>query len=178
MTLTRENKIEEHPCFNKDVMHTNARVHLPVAPKCNIQCNYCNRKYDCINESRPGVTSSMLTPTQAVEYLRTLNSVMENLKVIGIAGPGDPFANPIETMETLRQCHQAFPDKIFCLSTNGLELEPYIDEIADLGVTHVHAFWPITCCGSRTRGIMHSSSPCPFSSCILQEYGGGRARIW
>lgn len=137
MTLIKKTKIEEHPCFNKDVMHTNARVHLPVASKCNIQCNYCNRKYDCINESRPGVTSSMLTPKQAVEYLRVLNSTMENLKVIGIAGPGDPFANPIETMETLRQCHEAFPDKIFCLSTNGLELEPYIDEIADLGVSHV-----------------------------------------
>ncbi len=38
--------------------------------------------------------------------------------------------------------------------------------------------WPITCCGSRTRGIMHSSSPCPSSSCILQEYGGEQARIW
>ena len=130
-------KMEEHPCFNKDVMHTNARVHLPVASKCNIQCNYCNRKYDCINESRPGVTSSMLTPKQAVEYLRAINTRIDNLKVIGIAGPGDPFANPVETMETLRLCHNAFPEKIFCLSTNGLDLEPYIDEIAELGVSHV-----------------------------------------
>ncbi|MDP4269500.1 MAG: nitrogen fixation protein NifB, partial [Bacteroidota bacterium] len=40
-----------HPCFNEGVKHTQARVHLPVAPKCNIQCNYCNRLYDCCNES-------------------------------------------------------------------------------------------------------------------------------
>ena len=51
-----------HPCFDKEARHKNARVHLPVAPKCNIQCNYCNRKFDCVNESRPGVTSSVLTP--------------------------------------------------------------------------------------------------------------------
>jgi nitrogen fixation protein NifB len=129
--------LDEHPCFNRNVMHTNARVHLPVAPKCNIQCNYCNRKYDCVNESRPGVTSSVLAPWQAVEYLKVLDAKMDNLKVIGIAGPGDPFANPEETLETLRLVHEAFPEKIFCLSTNGLELKPYIDEIAKLGVSHV-----------------------------------------
>ena len=25
-------------------------MHVAVAPACNIQCNYCNRKYDCANE--------------------------------------------------------------------------------------------------------------------------------
>ena len=90
-----------HPCFNEDAKHTSARVHLPVAPKCNIQCNYCNRKYDCVNESRPGVTSSVLAPFQAVEYLKDLDSRMDNLAVIGIAGPGDPFANAEETLETM-----------------------------------------------------------------------------
>jgi len=126
-----------HPCFNEEAKHTNARVHLPVAPKCNIQCNYCNRKYDCVNESRPGVTSSVLAPFQAVDYLRALDSKIENLAVIGIAGPGDPFANPEETLETMRRVSKEFPDKIFCLSTNGLDLEPYIDEIAEMNVTHV-----------------------------------------
>jgi nitrogen fixation protein NifB len=57
--------------------------------------------------------------------------------VIGIAGPGDPFANPEETLETMHLVKQKFPDKIFCLSTNGLNLKPYIDTIAELGVTHV-----------------------------------------
>ncbi|MDD4920975.1 MAG: nitrogenase cofactor biosynthesis protein NifB [Bacteroidales bacterium] len=134
---TMKDKLAAHPCFNEEARHTNARVHLPVAPKCNIQCNYCNRKYDCVNESRPGVTSSVLEPFQAVAYLRDLNARIENLTVIGIAGPGDPFANPQETMETMRRVKAEFPDKLFCLSTNGLELEPYIDEIAELGVTHV-----------------------------------------
>ena len=41
-------------------------MHVAVAPACNIQCNYCNRKYDCANESRPGVVSERLTPEAAV----------------------------------------------------------------------------------------------------------------
>jgi nitrogen fixation protein NifB len=62
---------------------------------------------------------------------------MPDISVIGIAGPGDPFANPEETMQTLRLVKEEFPDMLFCLSTNGLDLEPYIDEIAELGVSHV-----------------------------------------
>jgi len=127
----------KHPCFDKEAKGKYARVHLPVAPQCNIQCNYCNRKYDCVNESRPGVTSSVLAPYQVNGYLKALEKHIDNISVIGIAGPGDPFANPDEVLGTMRAVKAEFPDKIFCLSTNGLNLEPYIDEIAELGVSHV-----------------------------------------
>ncbi|HRS19981.1 MAG TPA: radical SAM protein, partial [Bacteroidales bacterium] len=129
--------IAKHPCFDKEAKHTHARVHLPVAPKCNIQCNYCNRKFDCVNESRPGVSSAVLSPYQALEYVKELNTKLENLSVIGIAGPGDPFANATETMETMRLLKAEFPEKLFCVSTNGLNLEPFIPELAELGVSHV-----------------------------------------
>jgi len=126
-----------HPCFDKEARHMHARVHLPVAPKCNIQCNYCNRKYDCVNESRPGVTSAILSPHQALEYLKELYKHLENISVIGIAGPGDPFANPDETMKTLQLVKAEFPDKLFCLSSNGLNIIPYIASFKSIGVTHV-----------------------------------------
>src|ERR1035437_5397432 len=137
MNVMKTETTVAHPCFDKEAKHTNARVHLPIAPKCNIQCNYCNRKFDCVNESRPGVSSAVLSPYQAVEYLKELNTKIANLSVIGIAGPGDPFANAEETLTTMRLAKKEFPDKLFCLSTNGLNLEPYIDEIAELGVSHV-----------------------------------------
>jgi nitrogen fixation protein NifB len=136
MNTTETNKAA-HPCFDEKAKHKHARVHLPVAPQCNIQCNYCNRKYDCVNESRPGVTSTVLEPFQAFEYFRALNDKLDNLSVVGIAGPGDPFANPEETIETMRLIKAAYPDKIFCLSTNGLNLFPYIPRIAAIGVSHV-----------------------------------------
>jgi len=137
MELLKNTPGSAHPCFNKEARHLNARVHLPVAPACNIQCNYCNRQYDCVNESRPGVTSAVLSPYQAVAYLKELHKHLQNISVIGIAGPGDPFANPDATMETLRLVNKEFPDKIFCLSTNGLNLIPYISTIKELNVTHV-----------------------------------------
>ncbi|MBB4577305.1 hypothetical protein GGI59_005559 [Rhizobium lentis] len=60
-------KIKNHPCYSEEAHHYFARMHVAVAPACNIQCNYCNRKYDCANESRPGVVSEKLTPDQAAQ---------------------------------------------------------------------------------------------------------------
>lgn len=134
----QEINLDNHPCFNRDACSSFGRVHLPVAPKCNIQCNYCNRDFDCVNESRPGVTSSLLSPGQALVYLEKIMEQREDIAVVGIAGPGDPFANPEETMETFRLVRARFPKMILCLSTNGLGLtEEYVKELAELKVSHV-----------------------------------------
>jgi nitrogen fixation protein NifB len=127
----------KHPCFNKASSGDCGRVHLPVAPKCNIQCNYCNRKYDCVNESRPGVTSSVLGPAQAVLYMEQVLEKEPRITVAGIAGPGDPFANPSQTLTTLRLLKERYPDLLFCLSSNGLGVPDHLDEIAEVGVTHM-----------------------------------------
>ncbi len=126
-----------HPCFNVGVKGECGRVHLPVAPKCNILCNYCNRKFDCVNESRPGVTSAVLTPRQALSYLEQVLVAEPRITVVGIAGPGDPFANPKETMETIRLIRERFPSLLICLATNGLGLLPHVQELVDLKVSHV-----------------------------------------
>ncbi|WP_028972997.1 radical SAM protein [Spirochaeta cellobiosiphila] len=128
---------KKHPCFNKKDHATSARVHIPVAPKCNVQCNFCNRKYDCVNESRPGVTSAVLTPLQALEYFKEVKEKLSNLAVVGIAGPGDPMANPEATIETFRLIREEDPDMTFCLSTNGLALAEHIDELKTVGVSHL-----------------------------------------
>ena len=128
---------DRHPCFNVAVKGECGRVHLPVAPKCNILCNYCNRKYDCVNESRPGVTSAVLKPKQAIAYLEQVLEAEPRITVAGIAGPGDPFANPKETLETIRLIRRRFPDLLLCLATNGLGLPPHLDELAKLQVSHV-----------------------------------------
>ncbi len=129
--------IKRHPCFNVEVKGSCGRLHLPVAPKCNIMCNFCNRKYDCVNESRPGVTSTVLTPAQAEDYVTRILAAEPRITVAGIAGPGDPFANPGQTMETLRRIRKKFPDLLLCLASNGLGLPPYLDELAAIGASHV-----------------------------------------
>ncbi len=129
--------ITNHPCFNEKVKGKCGRVHLPVAPQCNIKCNYCNRKYDCVNESRPGVSSAVLDPEQAVAYLERVLERAPHITVAGIAGPGDAFADPEQTLEALRLIRERFPEIILCLATNGLNLAPYVEDLAALQVSHV-----------------------------------------
>lgn len=135
--MSTELNITNHPCFNEKVRGTCGRVHLPVAPQCNIKCNYCNRKYDCVNESRPGVSSAVLDPEQAVDYLDRVLEKAPNITVAGIAGPGDAFADPETTLKSLRLIRERFPEIILCLATNGLNLPPYVEDLAKLQVSHV-----------------------------------------
>jgi len=126
-----------HPCFNAEVKQKLGRIHLPVAPKCNIQCNYCNRLYDCPNEGRPGVTSRLFLPDEAYNYFSHVIEKVPNISVVGIAGPGDPLANAAKTFETIRLIQRDYPEMLFCLSTNGLALMDFIKDIKELNVSHV-----------------------------------------
>lgn len=129
-------RTRQHPCYTPGAC-ANARVHLPIAPACNISCNYCNRKVDCVNESRPGVTSLVLTPEAAIRKYAELREKVPNLKVVGFAGPGDALANFTRTAQTLRGIREMDPDVTFCLSTNGLMLPFHAFELSLLGVTHL-----------------------------------------
>lgn len=129
--------LSRHPCFDDKARHQFARMHLPVAPKCNIRCNYCDRKNDCPNENRPGVTSALLSPEQALEYVRRVSADDPSLTVVGIAGPGDPFATPDLTLRTLRLVREEFPEMLLCVASNGLGVPPHAKELGDLRVGHV-----------------------------------------
>ena len=130
-------KVAQHPCYSPTAHHRYARMHLAVAPACNVQCNYCNRKYDCANESRPGVVSELLTPQQAIRKAKAVAAAIPQLSVIGIAGPGDPLANATRTFDTLEGLRSALPDVKLCISTNGLALPAAVDHLVELGVDHV-----------------------------------------
>jgi len=135
--LEIQEKINNHPCYSEGAHQHYARIHVAVAPACNIQCNYCNRKYDCSNESRPGVTSGKLTPEEAVKKVLYIGGEIQQLSVVGIAGPGDALANPKKTFDTFRMLQEKAPDLKLCLSTNGLRITDYIDEIVKYNVDHV-----------------------------------------
>ncbi|MGJ3521425.1 radical SAM protein [Nitratidesulfovibrio sp. D1] len=126
-----------HPCFSAGAHGTHARIHLPVAAACNIRCGYCDRRHDCVNESRPGVTSRVLDPAEAARLVDRAVAALPHLSVVGIAGPGDPLADPGPTLETLALVRRAHPGLLLCLSTNGLALPEHVDALAALGVGHV-----------------------------------------
>jgi nitrogen fixation protein NifB len=126
-----------HPCFDPKARARWARVHLPVAPACNVSCNFCDRRFDCTNESRPGVASVVLSAGQALAYLDGLVQRRHDVAVVGIAGPGDPLANPDATLETLRLVRSHYPDLLLCLATNGLALAEHAAELERLHLSHL-----------------------------------------
>ena len=126
--------ISMHPCFSHEAHFHYGRIHLPVAPRCNISCKFCDRKYDCVNESRPGVTSKVLDPEEAIERLERALAAEPRLRVVGVAGPGEPLYNK-ETYETLRLVHDRYPVLSLCVSTNGLLAEDRLSDLISCGVT-------------------------------------------
>ncbi|MCG8311765.1 MAG: nitrogenase cofactor biosynthesis protein NifB [Pseudomonadales bacterium] len=130
-------KVHNHPCYSEEAHHYFARMHVAVAPACNIQCHYCNRKYDCANESRPGVVSELLTPQQAVMKTKAVAANIPQMTVLGIAGPGDPLANPERTFDTFRMLSEQAPDIKLCVSTNGLALPAAVEELSKHNIDHV-----------------------------------------
>lgn len=126
----------QHPCFDKEAHCRYGRVHLPVAPLCNIKCVYCKREYDCPNESRPGVCSRVETAEEAFERLSVLYSRYPENKVVGIAGPGEPLANE-ETFRVFEMIRKSRMDMALCLSTNGLYLPESLDLLRELEVKYI-----------------------------------------
>ena len=124
-------KIQKHPCFSENACH----LFGAVAPKCNILCNYCIGKFDCVNESRPGVTSKVLSQKEALERVQEVIQKVHYIKVGAVAGPGGEPLFSDDTFETFRLVTDEYPNVMRCLSTNGLLLPERIDEIIEeLGI--------------------------------------------
>ncbi|BDV40879.1 nitrogenase cofactor biosynthesis protein NifB [Methylocystis bryophila] len=130
-------KVKDHPCYSEEAHHYFARMHVAVAPACNIQCNYCNRKFDCANESRPGVVSERLTPEQGARKVIAVAQSVPQMSVLGIAGPGDALYDWRRTKATFELVARQLPDIKLCLSTNGLSLPEHVDEIVAMNIDHV-----------------------------------------
>ncbi|MDI9619458.1 MAG: radical SAM protein [Candidatus Nezhaarchaeota archaeon] len=124
-----------HPCFSSEAHFQFSRLHLPVAPKCNIQCGYCKRGIDKC-EYRPGVTCRIMSPQEAIRVVDEAVAKDEKLRVVAVAGPGEPLFND-ETFETLRLVDQKHPNIIKCIATNGLLLEEKVPSLKELGIRTV-----------------------------------------
>ncbi|KZX16332.1 FeMo cofactor biosynthesis protein NifB [Methanobrevibacter cuticularis] len=123
-----------HPCFNEKMHDKVGRAHVPIAPKCNIYCNFCTRDINK-DEARPGVAACVMDPDAAIEHVKDVTKEGP-ISVVGVAGPGDALANE-ETYEFFKKLGDTNPDLIKCMSTNGLLLPEKAEEIANLGVNTV-----------------------------------------
>ena len=134
--------IRQHPCFDEQAHERVGRVHLAVAPRCNIRCLFCERRV-CANLTmqHPGWARQLLSPEAAVALVRRLERLQKvnssngtgDPFVVGVAGPGEPLANE-ETFEALSRVHREFPALLKCISTNGLLLEQQLPRLVHAGV--------------------------------------------
>jgi nitrogen fixation protein NifB len=126
-----------HPCFSGGANMNRGRIHLPVSPVCNIRCRFCKREFikagPDAREQRPGVSAELLKPEEAAALVKRGLELCPEITVAGIAGPGDTLAT-YHALQTFELIHREYPELINCLSTNGLLLERYAEDIVRVGV--------------------------------------------
>lgn len=126
MTENQERLRNNHPCFASKPGNL-GRIHLPVSPACNIGCRFCSRVLND-TENRPGVTAKVIKPEESIAILRKALKICPDIKVVGIAGPGDTLATDT-ALETFRLVDKEFPHLLKCMSTNGLLLDEKADQV-------------------------------------------------
>lgn len=131
MARSIEELQQNHPCFGGCQLNA-GRIHLPVSPGCNIACRFCERSIN-ENEQRPGVTGRVVTPDEAEVLIDKALQICPNIKVAGIAGPGDTLASDY-AFQTFRKIAEKHPELLKCMSTNGLLLFERADELLEAGV--------------------------------------------
>lgn len=131
MARSIEELERNHPCFGGCKFNA-GRIHLPVSPGCNIACRFCDRSVNDV-EQRPGVTSKIISPDEANNFIGRAIELVPSIKVAGIAGPGDTLATDY-AFETFRKIGKEHPDLLKCMSTNGLLLYEKADELIEVGV--------------------------------------------
>ena len=122
-----------HPCFSAAAHERVGRVHLPVAPRCNIQCAFCERRVCAhLTTQHPGWARETLSPEGALARVRDLvEAHPEERFVVGVAGPGEPLANE-GTFKALELVADAYPWLTRCISTNGVLLEAAVARLLAL----------------------------------------------
>lgn len=135
----------KHPCFEN--IQCGYRFHIPVAPKCDTKCNFCRRAISD-KDIRPGVTDKVISTKEVRDFINEKLELYPECKVMGIAGPGDPFANADEIFETFRIIKENYPDKVCCTCTNGFYVPLYENELKNSCIDYmtvtVNSIYPET----------------------------------
>lgn len=105
---------------------------MPIASSCNICCNFCQRSINT-NENRPGVSCTVLNKEEAFEIVEEALKECPEIKVLGVAGPGDTLATG-DTLDFFKEAKEQYPDLIRCMSTNGLLLAEKIEDVINAGI--------------------------------------------
>lgn len=134
MDALLEYPFNHHPCYSNRRENLWARIHLPVAPICNVKCAFCEHGYgSACHSSKPGFSSKIISVDQALQRLEQELAALDSLKIVAVSGPGEPLANS-QTIELFTRVREKHEDLKICFSTNGTLLGKNIGVLADLGI--------------------------------------------
>ena len=137
MLLQNQYPLTHHPCFSNQRQDLWARIHLPVAKRCNVKCIFCDHQSGAsCHTSRPGYSARLMSANEAIHRTLEERNKNSNLKIIAISGPGEPLYNE-ETFETLEMIQSLDIDCKLCLSTNGVLLNEKTGKLVNLGVESI-----------------------------------------
>ncbi len=147
--MVESNKKQQVLINNKTLNTWFESISLPVAPSCNMMCNFCTKDRDCIcNGNNPEYLSRTMTPRQAVNWAKQAVHENKRIKIIEISGPGEPLYNA-QTFETLKRLNMELPDCFYRINTNGLLLSEKMDDLVKLNVRMIN----ISICSISMEGI-------------------------
>jgi nitrogen fixation protein NifB len=132
MSIPYEDLQRLHPCYSQGSGAKTGRVHLPVSPGCNLRCKFCSPEINHTKQA-PAVTSEVLSPKEALNVVRKAVEACPEIRVAGIAGPGDTLVTNF-ALDTFSQVGKEFPTLVKCMSTNGLLLEDRAQDVIDAGI--------------------------------------------
>ncbi len=137
MLLRKQYPLIHHPCFSNSRQDLWARIHLPVAKRCNVKCIFCdhNSGASC-HTPKPGYAAKLLTPDEAISRILREMRENSNLRIVAISGPGEPLFND-ETFKILEMIREQNICCKLCLSTNGVLLAEKTGLLERLGVDSI-----------------------------------------
>ncbi|HKK32509.1 MAG TPA: radical SAM protein [Desulfomicrobiaceae bacterium] len=158
-----------HPCFDTEIRKSTGRLHLPVAGETNARNKFDDEQYLSALDCKVTAAPTTISPADALAFVGATIDRGVAVDVVGITGPGDPFASPEATLRTLELVREKYPDMTLCVTTNGLGLPEHVARLAAAQVNHVtlliHSFDPGTVQqiyawirpGKRTMAIARAS---------------------
>lgn len=137
-----------HPCFDSETRKSTGRLHLPVAAGTNARNKFDDEQYLSALDCKVTAAPTTISPADALAFLGATIDRGVAVDVVGITGPGEPFASPEAPLQTLELVRKTYPDITLCVTTNGLGLPDHVDRLAAAGINHVtlliHSFDPDT----------------------------------
>lgn len=124
--------MDKHCCFNtSDVLFRSARIHVPLAKKCSMGCQYCGYHIDhniCMPTiKRPGTSLIVVSTENEIRtYLKKAFALFPETSIIGVSGPGDPLDNLMEMTLLKNIMEKDYPTVKLCLCTNGRNYQNYV----------------------------------------------------